>query len=311
MADSKKRVEELKQKYGAKAIESAARLNPDDFPDLLEWRDELDQHYAKLWMDWTYGGMWTRGVLEDRVRMLVVIGQCIGMDELGELPTHIRSALASGAAPREIFEVILQLTVYIGYQRVNRAARIFREVLSSAGRLDEITKTQLPLEGRSAERTLEEDRKTWNVSEAQFPRREELVAKYGWEGTGSGLRLQPTHHPQTLVLLDRIDQNFCKLWLDWVYAGMYTRKILDDRTRELVVVGELIVLGEQAQIENHMRAGLMLGVPPRQMLEVVLQSTIYIGMPSMTRNIRLLLGILEEQQRMPEITQTQLPLPLQ
>jgi len=241
--------------------------------------------------------------------MLVVIGQCIGMNELGELPTHIRSALASGAKPREVFEVILQLTVYIGYQRVARAARMFREVLSAAGRLDEITKTQLPLEGRNAERTLEEDRRTWNVSEAEFPRREEFVKKYGWEGPGSGFRLQPTHHPQTLVLLDSIDQNFCKLWLDWVYGGMYTRQVLDDRTRELVVVGELIVLGEQAQIQNHMRAALMLGVPPREVLEVVLQSTIYVGMPSMTRNIKLLIAILEEQKRMPEVTETQLPLP--
>jgi 4-carboxymuconolactone decarboxylase len=284
-------------------------LNPDDFPDLIDWRDEMDQHYTRLWLDWTYGGMWKRGVLEDRVRMLVVIGQCIGMNELDELPTHVRSALASGAAPREVFEVILQLSVYIGYQRVVRAVRIFREVLSAAGRLDEITKTQLPLEGRSAERTLETDRPTWQVSTEQFPRREALVEKYGWEGIGSGLRLQPTHHPQTLVLLDSIDQNFCKLWLDWVYGGMYTRQILDDKTRELIVVGELIVLGEAAQIQNHMRAALMLGVPPRQVLEVVLQSTIYVGMPSMTRNIRLLVGILEEEKRMNEITQTQLPLP--
>src|SRR5690606_34801365 len=124
------------QKYGAQAMDTAARLNPDDFPDLLEWRDEMDQHYTKLWLDWTYGGMWKRGVLQDRVRLLVVIGQCIGMNELEELPTHVRSALASGASPREVFEVILQLSVYIGYQRVIRAARIFREVLSKLGRLD-------------------------------------------------------------------------------------------------------------------------------------------------------------------------------
>jgi len=309
MADAKQRAEALKKKYGAKAIDNAARLNPEDFPDLLEWRDELDQHYAKLWLDWTYGGMWKRGVLDDRVRMLVVIGQCVGLDELGELPVHIRSALASGAKPREIFEVILQISVYIGYQRVVRAARIFREEMVKAGRLDEITKTQLPIEGRNPERTLEEDRKKWNVTAEEFPRRDELVAKYGWEGVGSGLHLQPTHHPQTLVLLDGIDQNFCKLWLDWVYGGMYTRKILDDRTRELVVIGELLVLKESAQIENHMRAAMMHGVPPRQVLEVVLQSTIYIGMPAMTRNIRLCLGIVEEQKRMDEITQTQLPLP--
>jgi alkylhydroperoxidase/carboxymuconolactone decarboxylase family protein YurZ len=309
MADTKQRVEQLKAKYGEKAIDSAARLNPEDFPELLDWRDELDQNYTKLWLDWTYGGMWKRGVLADRVRMLVVIGQCIGMNELDALPAHIRSALACDAAPREILEVILQLNVYIGHQRVDRAARIFHAEIRKAGRLGEITKTQLPIEGRNAERTLEEDRKTWNVSEKAFPQREALVAKYGWHGIGSGLRLQPTHHPQTLTLLDQIDQNFCKLWLDWVYGGMYTRQVLDDKTRELVVIGELIVLGEAVQIQNHIRAALMLGVPPRHVLEVVLQSSLWLGMPSMTRNIRLLLGILEEEKRMDEVTKTQLPLP--
>jgi 4-carboxymuconolactone decarboxylase len=309
MADSTMRVEELRAKYGAKAIDNAARLNPDDLPEFLDWRDELDPHYTKLWLDWTYGGMYARGVLDDRARMLVVIGQCIAMNELDALPAHIRSALACGAAPREILEVILQLNVYIGHQRVDRAGRVFRDEIRKAGRLHEVTNTQLPLAGRNPERNLEDDRKTWNVSEKEFPRREALVAKYGWHGIGSGLRLQPTHHPQTLTLLDQLDQNFCKLWLDWVYGGMYTRQVLDDKTRELVVIGELIVLGEAAQIQNHIRAALMLGVSPRQVLEVVLQSTVYVGMPSMTRNIRLLVGILEEQKRMEEITQTQLPLP--
>jgi len=302
--------DKLKAKYGAKAIENAARLHPEDFPDLLAWRDEMDQHYTKLMMDWTYGGMYARGVLSDRARLLVVIGQCVAIGELEELPVHIRSALAQRVPPREIFEVILQLTVYIGYQRINRAARIFRDVIKAAGRMDEITKTQLPLDGTDSQRTLESDRPTWGVSDEGFPRREELMKKYGWRGIGSGLRLQPTHHPVTVQLLDRVDQNFTKLWEDFVYAGMYTRNILDHKTRELIVVGELLVLGETAQIENHMRAALMHGATPREVMEVVLQSTIYIGMPAMTRNVRTAMKIIEEQGAISELEQNQLPLPL-
>jgi 4-carboxymuconolactone decarboxylase len=254
--------------------------------------------------------MYARGVLSDRARLLVVIGQCVAIGELEELPVHIRSALAQRVPPREIFEVILQLTVYIGYQRINRAARIFRDVIKAAGRMDEITKTQLPLDGTDSQRTLESDRPTWGVSDEGFPRREELMKKYGWRGIGSGLRLQPTHHPVTVQLLDRVDQNFTKLWEDFVYAGMYTRNILDHKTRELIVVGELLVLGETAQIENHMRAALMHGATPREVMEVVLQSTIYIGMPAMTRNVRTAMKIIEEQGAISELEQNQLPLPL-
>lgn len=309
MAKPEERIEELRKKYGRKAIDNAARINPDDFPAVLEWPDAIDQHYAKLLLNWTYGGMYARGVLSDRVRILIVIGQCIALGELEELPVHIRSALASKATPREVLEVILQLTVYIGYQRIRRAVRIFLDIMKATQRMHEITQTQLPLEGTSAKRSLETDRRTWGVSEKEFPRRDELMKKYGWEGIGSGLRLQPTHHPQTVQRLDRVDQNFTKLWLDFVYGGMYTRGILDDKTREFIVVGELMVLGETAQIENHMRAALMHGATPREMLEVVLQSTIYIGMPSMTRNVKSLEQILEEQGRIAELTDTQLPMP--
>jgi len=66
MSDREQRLEQLRRKYGAKGIDNAARLNAHDFPELMEWRDELDPHFAKLWLDFTYGGLLTRGVLDDR-----------------------------------------------------------------------------------------------------------------------------------------------------------------------------------------------------------------------------------------------------
>ena len=310
MSDRDTRVEKLKAKYGAMPIENAMRLNPHDFLEMMEWRDEMDQHYARIWLEWTYGGLFKRAVLSDRVRLLVLIGQCIGMNELHMLGSHIRAALGQGATPREVLEVIIQINVYIGYQRVERAVQIFREILAELGRMEEVTTTQLPLDGTRSNRTEEEDRATWRVSAEQFPRRDELVKKYGWEGVGSGLRLQPTHHVTTLEKLDRLDENFTKLWEDFVYGGMYTRGILDEKTRELIVVGELIVLNEPAQIENHMRAALMQGVSPRELLEVALQSTAHVGMPSMTRVVSILERIVGEQGRIAEITANQPPLPV-
>ena len=134
------------------------------------------------------------------------------------------------------------------------------------------------------------------------------MKKYGWEGISTGLRVQPTHHAQWVERLDRLDPHFLKLWLDFCY-GMYARRVLDDRTRVLVMVGECTVMGEFAQAENHMRCALLLGATPREVLEVLLQSTIYAGMPSPLHGVVLFERILEEQGRISEITETQLPLP--
>lgn len=309
MTKRSERIEQLRAKYGANGVDNAARLQPHDFPELMEWRDELDQHYARLWLDFTYGGLFKREVLTDRVRLLVVIAQFVAQDEMAQLGSHIRSALAHGATPREVLEVILQVTVYVGNPKVIRAARVFREALTELGRLDEITQTQLPLDGRNSERSLERERAAWRVPDDRFPRREELMKKYGWHGISAGLRLQPTHHATTVDRLDRLDQNFLKLWLDFIYAGMYVRGILDDKTRILCVVGVCVALDETVQGENHIRAALMLGATPREVLEVILQSTVYAGMPRCLRASAILERVLQEQGRLAELTETQLPLP--
>src|SRR5205823_1141021 len=65
------RIERLQQKYGAAAIDNGMRLRPDDFLDEVEWRDRIDQHYTRSWLEFTYGGLFTRKGLDDRTRLLV------------------------------------------------------------------------------------------------------------------------------------------------------------------------------------------------------------------------------------------------
>ena len=298
----------LKQKYGARAIDGLVRAHPDHVAEHIEWCDGLDLHFTKLWLEFTYGGMTGRGILDERKRCLILVGQFLVMEDWEQLSIHLRNALRH-ATPREVLEVLLQATVYLGYPKIMRATRVFTAVLNKLGRITEITATQLPLTGRSAKRSLEAERKTWGVSEKDCPRQEELLRKFGWEGLSTGFRLQPGHHHKTVEQLERVDEHFLKLWLDYIYAGMYTRNILDDQTRILCVIGELMVMGEFIQAENHIRNALTHGATPREVMEVVLQSTIYVGMPRFVRVVALVERVVKELGRMDELTQTQLPLP--
>ena len=304
----KPRLAQLKQKYGAKAIDGLVRVHPDHTAEHVDWCDGIDPHFTKLWLDFTYGGMTGRGILDERTRCLVLVGQFLVMEEPEQFAIQIHNALRH-ATPREVLEVLLQATVYLGYPKIIRATRVFTQVLKKLGRLNEITQTQLPISGRTANRSLDKERKTWGVSEKDCPRQEELLRKFGWEGLSTGFRLQPSHHHKTVERLERVDEHFLKLWLDYIYAGMYTRGILDDKTRILCVIGELFVMGEFIQAENHIRNALTHGATPREVLEVILQSTIYVGMPRFVRVVALLQRILEEDGRLGELTDTQLPLP--
>jgi alkylhydroperoxidase/carboxymuconolactone decarboxylase family protein YurZ len=273
--------------------------------DDLDWAQTLDPHYAKLLRDFTEG-MFSRRILDERTRTLVIVGQFVAMDEMEELAAHITAALDAGASPREVLEVILQTTVYFGYPKARRASRVFKQVLGELGRMQEIESTQLPIGGPP--RSLDAERALWETPQQQVARREALLRKYGWKSLSPGLRLQPTHHLSSVERMDRVDPHFNKLWLDYIYAGMYTRGVLDDRTRILCIVGELFVAGEFHQAENHIRNALQHGASPREVLEVILQSTIYAGMPRFVRFVTILERALEEQGRLHEITETKLPM---
>ena len=103
--------EKLRQKYGAASVNRGMALNPDDFLEIMAWRNESDPYYAKLWLDHTYGGQYQRTVVSDRVRLLVAIGQSIALYEMEQLESHIRSALAHEVVPREVRECYADLPV--------------------------------------------------------------------------------------------------------------------------------------------------------------------------------------------------------
>jgi 4-carboxymuconolactone decarboxylase len=299
------RIEQLKQKYGAKAIENGMRLRPSDFLEEVEWRDIIDQHYTRAWLDFTYGGLFTRKALDERTRLLVSIAQFLSLNEFEELERQIPSALAAGAKPREVLEVILQATVYIGYIKAGRGARLCIKVLEGLGRLDEITSTQLPLDGRAPERSLDEERQRWPAAKSaeEAALREQLLEKYGWHGVSTRIRTQSHQGYDSIKSLNRTDPQYLKLWFDFIYGELYTRGIVDDRTRLLVMVGICLAVNEPIQLENHMRGALLFGATPREVMEVIVHSTAYVGMPTTILTGRMLERILKEENRLAELTQ--------
>jgi 4-carboxymuconolactone decarboxylase len=103
--------------------------------------------------------------------------------------------------------------------------------------------------------------------------------------------------------LNRTDPQYLKLWFDFIYGELYTRGIVDDRTRLLVMVGICLAVNEPIQLENHMRGALLFGAAPREVMEVIVHSTAYVGMPTTILTGRMLERILKEENRLAELTQ--------
>lgn len=126
----------LLEKYNRKAVETGMRLQGEFVLRIIEEFDELDPEWTEVWLTWIYDNMYNRGRLDDRTRVLVIIGECCVSDEQVQLPNHIRSALRSGATKEEIWEVIVQSHIYAGMPKMIKAMRAYRCIMKDLGLID-------------------------------------------------------------------------------------------------------------------------------------------------------------------------------
>jgi len=292
---------DLKAKYGDEALAAGLALQPATFERRLAQRDRLDQHFAKLWLDFQILGMSRRTVLDTRTRLLVQIGQFTMAKAHGALEEGIRAAVSAGVAAREILEIILQCVIYGGQTAVDPAIEIFDRVAADLGLHDELKESQLPLDGNDGERSLDEERQKWHPDDAADPRAEEMIERHGWLAVSSGMMLRPKHHLGTLTWQDALDSEWADLWVKFIYQGLYMRHVVDDKTRILCMVGNCVAVGETVQSLAHMRGAMRAGASPREVMEVILQSSVNFGMPSGLAALRAFVQIMREEGRLDEI----------
>ncbi len=123
------------ERYGPKGVESIARLQPEHIDGLVSEFDDLDPAFCETWLNHIYGNMYNRGIIPDKWRVMIVIGECVVAGEDVQIQTHIRTAIRLGATPEEVLEVILQAHVYAGMPKMINAMRIYRRIMSELGLL--------------------------------------------------------------------------------------------------------------------------------------------------------------------------------
>lgn len=68
--------------------------------------------------------------------------------------------------------------------------------------------------------------------------------------------------------------------LEQCYGDIWTRPGLDRRSRSLVTLGVLIAQGHMQEIGNHVRGSLANGLSSDEILEAVIQTIPYVGLPA-------------------------------
>lgn len=98
---------------------------------------------------------------------------------------------------------------------------------------------------------------------------------------------------------DDINRPFQDLAVEYCFGRIWARDGLPRKTRSLVNLGMLIALNRAFELEVHMRIALTNGCTPEEIREVLLQATVYCGMPAGGESFRIARKVFAEQAKKP------------
>lgn len=83
--------------------------------------------------------------------------------------------------------------------------------------------------------------------------------------------------------------------VEFPFGDVYPRPGLDLKTREMLTVAALTVLGyPQAELKDHIRGALNVGCTQDQILEIILQMAVYAGFPAALEAVKTAASVFGE-----------------
>lgn len=96
--------------------------------------------------------------------------------------------------------------------------------------------------------------------------------------------------------LKNISPDLAKYTIEYPFGDVYSREILDNKTKEIAVVAALAAMGNaEPQLKVHINAALNVGVTSEEISEVMILMSVYSGFPSALNGTLALKDVLKER----------------
>jgi 4-carboxymuconolactone decarboxylase len=108
--------------------------------------------------------------------------------------------------------------------------------------------------------------------------------------------LGPEHVDAALARADDVTAEFQEMITRYAWGGIWTRPGLDRRMRSAVTLTALVAHGHFAELELHLRGALRNGLSRAEIVEVLLQTAVYCGVPAANSAFRVAQRVLAEDE---------------
>lgn len=208
-------------------------------------------------VDTVMGDVWSRPQLSRRDRSLIVISVLATIGSTDELSFHTLVGLNHGLTRIEIEEVLLHVAVYAGFPMAMQASRVVDKRFCMIDDVD-----RLPERGPSA-----------FASDAE---RIEAASEVRQTLTAGRANADPNADFDAFV--EHLGE-VGRVAYTWAFGDVWSRDELNRRDRSIVVIAILTVLSRVEELAFHVPAGLNHDLTREEIEEIMVQMTIYGGVP--------------------------------
>ena len=219
-----------------------------------------DAEFMDILQKYIFGEIFTVGELSMQTREMLTVTSLTVQQTLPQLKAHINAALNIGVTPIELREVIYQCAPFIGFPKTLNAIGVFNEVLKERG-------IETPLEACG---TVNEDNRFEKGAKIQQPLYGDEIAK-AMEG-----------------LPDDMGREVAEFLTEFYFGDICTRKGLDMKTRELMIISILTTSGNMEQLKSHINGAIKAGNTKEEITASIIQCLPYVGFPNTLNALKVL-----------------------
>ncbi len=92
----------------------------------------------------------------------------------------------------------------------------------------------------------------------------------------------------------KLAPDFFKMVTEFCFGGFWSRPGLDVRSRSLCTVAQLAALGKTNELKGHLMGALNLGIKREELIEVLMQTSQYAGIPAAVQALTAAAEVLGE-----------------
>ena len=214
--------------------------------------------------DVVMGDVWARPQLSRRDRSLIVISVLATIGSTEELSLHTQVGLNNGLTRTEIEELVLHVAAYAGFPMAMQASRVVTDRFCQIDGVD-----------RRPERPGADD-----LDDAERRLRAHEVRK-----SLTGGRCADDVDADYAAMVEHLG-DVGMIAYHWAFGDLWSRDELNRRDRSLIVIAILTVLSRIDELAFHVPAGLNHGLSREEIEEIMVQMTIYGGIPRAVEGIQ-------------------------